>query len=110
MIGFNLILLPSDLKQDWKNRVARQGNTQRRDAIAVTYPEVRRCARLYLSGYSVTTIAKLRNVPESRVYKVLKYTGMPKWVKSMNTFNRRRRRESMRPVSVNTYLTQTNLS
>lgn len=105
MIGFNLIFLPSDLKQDWRARVSRQGNTQRKDAVRITYSEVRRVGRLYLSGMRVEDIAKIRNTTMTRVYKVLGYTGFPKWMKQMNTLNASRRRQGSRPMGVHTYLT-----
>ena len=104
MIGFTLVRLPIDMRRQWAERVSQQGNTQRKNAFRITYREVKRTGRLYLSGYSVSSISKISGCSEARVYKVLGYTGMPLWMKRMHTFNRNRRSLNQLPMGVNRYM------
>jgi len=104
MIGFSLVYLPLDMRREWSRRVDAQGNTHRKGSSPITYSEVKSFGRLYLSGYSVCAIAKMSECNESRVYNVLRYTGMPLWMKQMNTFNRNRRKQNKLPMSVNRYM------
>ena len=100
MIGFTLVRVPKDLRVEWFLRVESSSRTVRKDAIPITYSQVERAGRMYLSGYRVPVIAERMGVSTSRVYKILQYTGMAKWMKRMNTYNSRRRW----PVGVTTYL------
>ena len=104
MIGFTLVRVPKDMKVEWFLRVESQGKTVRRDATPITYAQVERAGRMYLSGFRVPVIATTMNTTPSRVYKILQYTGMPKWMKQMNTYNCNRRDRRRWPVGVNRYM------